>query len=166
VEELATRMDLVEMFVPEVSPAEIVVRSALVYLLVLVLFRLFGRLQQARHAGFDLAVMFLLGTALRKTIVGDDPSLTSGAIGLTTLFALDWVMSFFTWRSERLSLIVEGRPRQIVKDGAPIEESLARSRLNIHELRERLREQGTDELEKVRAAFVERDGKITFLLRG
>jgi uncharacterized membrane protein YcaP (DUF421 family) len=38
--------------------------------------------------------------------------------------------------------------------------------MDLVELRERLREQGTDELEKVRAAFVERDGKITFLLRG
>jgi uncharacterized membrane protein YcaP (DUF421 family) len=154
------------MFVPEVSPAEVVVRATLVYLLVLVLFRLFGRGQQARHAAFDLAVMFLLGTALRKTIVGDDPSLTSGAIGVTTLFALDWVMSFFTWKSERLSLVVEGRARQIVSDGRPIEDALARSRLNVHELRERLREQGTEDLARVRAAFVERDGKITFLLRG
>jgi uncharacterized membrane protein YcaP (DUF421 family) len=159
-------MDLQEMFVPELSAIEVIVRAALVYLLVLVLFRIFGRAQKARNAAFDLAVMFLVGTALRKTIVGDDASLTSGAIALTTLFALDWLMSFLTWRSERLSLVVEGRARQIVRDGEPIEDALARARINVHELRERLREQGTDELEKVRAAFVERDGKITFLLRG
>jgi uncharacterized membrane protein YcaP (DUF421 family) len=159
-------MDLQEMFVPELSPIEVIVRAALVYLLVLVLFRAFGRAQKARNAAFDLAVMFLVGTALRKTIVAEDASLTSGAVALTTLFALDWLMSFFTWRSERLSFLVEGRARQIVKDGKPIEEALARSRLNAHELRERLREQGTDELGNVRAAFVERDGKITFLLRG
>lgn len=159
-------MSLDEMFVPELSPLEVIVRAALVYALVLALFRLFGRAQQARHAGFDLAVMFLVGTALRKTIVGDDPSVTSGAIGLATLFALDWAMSFLTWKSERLSLVVEGRPRQLVKDGQPIDDALARSRLNVHELRERLREQGTEDLGKVRAAFLERDGKITFLLRG
>ena len=154
------------MFVPELSPAGVIVRAALVDLLLLVLFRGFGRAQKARNAAFDLAVMFLVGTALRMTIVGDDASLTSGAIALATLFALDWLMSFLTWRSERLSLVVEGRARQIVRDGKPLEDALARSRLNVHELRERLREQGTDELEKVRAAFVERDGKITFLLRG
>lgn len=159
-------MRLDEMFVPELSPAEVVVRATLVYFLVLVLFRLFGRSQQARHAGFDLAVMFLVGTALRMTIVADDPSVTSGAVGIVTLFVLDWLMSFLTWKSERLSFVVEGRPRQIVKDGRPIEDALARSRLNLHELRERLREQGTEDLDKVRAAFVERDGKITFLLRG
>lgn len=159
-------MSLDEVFVPELSPVEVVLRAAVVYFLVLVLFRLFGRAQQARHAGFDLAVMFLLGTALRKTIVGDDPSVTAGAIGLITLFALDWVMSFLTWKSERLSLVVEGRARQLIRDGRPIDDALARSRLNEHELRERLREQGTDDLAKVRAAFLERDGKITFLLRG
>jgi len=154
------------MFVPALSPVEVVARATLVYLFVLVLFRLFGRAQKARHAGFDLTVMFLVGTALRKTIVADDPSLTSGAVGLATLYVLDWLVSFLTWRNERLSLVVEGRPRQIVKDGRPLEDALARSHLDVHELRARLREQGTDRLEKVHAAFVERDGKVTFLLRG
>jgi uncharacterized membrane protein YcaP (DUF421 family) len=159
-------MDLQEMFVPELSPLEVIVRAASVYAVVLVLFRLLGRGQKARNAPFDLAVMFLVGAALRKTIVADDPSVTSGAIGLATLFGLDWLVSLFTWKNERLSVLVEGRPRQIVKDGKPIEAALAKSRINLHELRERLREQGTDRLEKVHAAFVERDGKVTFLLRG
>jgi uncharacterized membrane protein YcaP (DUF421 family) len=159
-------MDLQEMFVPELSPAEVIARATLVYFFVLALFRIFGRAQQARNAAFDLAVMFLVGTALRKTLVAEDASLTSGAVALTTLFALDWLMSFFTWRSERLSFLVEGRARQVVTDGQPVEAALARSRINLHELRERLREQGTDDLSKVRAAYVERDGKITFLLRG
>lgn len=159
-------MDLQGMFVPELPPQEVIARATIVYAVVLLLFRLLGRGQKARNAPFDLAVMFLVGSALRKTIVADDPSVTSGALGLATLFVLDWLVSFVTWKHERFSLLVEGRPRQIVKDGRPIEEALARSRLNVHELRERLRQQGTDRLEKVQAAFVERDGKVTFLLRG
>jgi uncharacterized membrane protein YcaP (DUF421 family) len=158
-------MSLAELFVPELSPLEVIVRASFVYFVMLALFRIFGRTQQARHAGFDLVVLFLVGTALRKTIVADDETLTTGALALATLFALDWLMSLFTFRSERLSLVVEGRPRQIVKDGEPLERALARSRINVHELREHLREKGTEDLSKVRAAYVERDGKITFVMR-
>ncbi len=158
-------MSLADLFVPTLSPAEVVVRAAFAYLVLLLLFRVFARTQTARKAGFDVAVMFLVGTALRKTIVADDASLTSGAIALTTLFSLDWIMSFLTWRNARLSFVVEGRPRQIVKDGKPIQRALRRTRINEHDLQERLREHGTEDLARVRAAYVERNGTITVLLR-
>ena len=158
-------MPLADLFVPTLSPLEVVFRAAFVYALMLLLFRVFGRTQNARHAGFDVVVLFLVGTALRKTIVADDESLTSGAIAICTLFALDWAMSFVTWRSETLSFVVEGRPRLIVKDGRPVEDALRRSRISPHDLREQLRAKGTEDVARVRAAYVERDGRITVLLR-
>ncbi|HET8542080.1 MAG TPA: YetF domain-containing protein [Anaeromyxobacter sp.] len=158
-------MSLSELFVPTVAPLEVILRATFVYAVLLALFRVFGRAQQARHAGFDIVVLFLVGTALRKTIVADDESLTSGAIGILTLFALDWLASLLTWRNRRVSLVLEGRPIQIVKDGEPIDAALRRTRLNRHEVREHLREKGTEDLSRVRAAFVERDGKVTFLMR-
>lgn len=158
-------MSLAELFVPTLSPLEVVFRAAFVYGLMLFLFRAFGRTQSARHAGFDVVVLFLVGTALRKTIVADDESLKTGAIAIVTLFALDWVLSFVTWRNETLSFVVEGRPRQIVKDGRPLEDALQRSRINLHELHEKLRSKGTEDVSRVRAAYVERDGRITVLLR-
>jgi uncharacterized membrane protein YcaP (DUF421 family) len=158
-------MSLAELFVPTLSPVEVVFRAASVYALMVVLFRLFGRAQNARHAGFDIVVLFLVGTALRKTIVASDESLTSGAIAIVTLFALDWAMSFVTWRNETLAFLVEGRPRQIVRDGRPVEDALRRSRINVHELREKLRAKGTEDVSRVRAAYVERDGRITVLMR-
>jgi uncharacterized membrane protein YcaP (DUF421 family) len=158
-------MSLADLFVPTLSPLEVVFRAASVYLVLLVLFRVFGRAQNARHAGFDIVVLFLVGTALRKTIVADDDTLTSGAIAITTLFTLDWVMSFLTWRNRTLSFLVEGRPRRIVSDGEPEHAELRRVRMNVHELREKLRSEGTEDLSRVRAAYVERDGKVTFLMR-
>ncbi len=154
-------MDLADLFVPTLSPLEVVFRVAFVYLVMLLLFRVFGRTQNARHAGFDVVVLFLVGTALRKTLVVDDGSLTTGIVAILTLFSLDWLMSFVTWRSERLSFIVEGRPRRIVKDGAPCEDGLRRSRINLHELHEKLRTKGTEDVSRVKAAYVERDGQVS-----
>ncbi len=158
-------MSLTDLFVPTLSPGETILRASFVYLVLLVLYRVFGRTQLSRHAGFDVAVLFLVGTALRKTIVADDGTLTTGVLALTTLFALDWLVSFVTWRRSGLAILVEGRPIQIVKDGQPIERALRRTRINVHELRDRLREHGTEDLSRVRAAFVERDGKVTVLVK-
>jgi uncharacterized membrane protein YcaP (DUF421 family) len=158
-------MSLGELFVPTLSPLEVIFRAAVVYAAMLVLFRVFARTQMSRHAGFDVAVMFLVGTALRKTLTADDETLTSGILSLATLFALDRLVSYATWKRSALAFLVEGEPIQIVKDGEPIERALRRTRINVHELREHLRSNGTDDLSRVRAAFVERDGKLTFLMK-
>ncbi len=158
-------MSFDDLFVPTLSPLEVIVRATLVYLALLVLFRVFARTQMSRHAGFDVAVMFLVGTALRKTLVADDGSVTTGVLSLATLFALDFAASFLTWKRSGLAILVEGRPIQIVRDGAPIERALRRTRINVHELREHLRSKGTEDLSRVRAAFVERDGKLTFVMK-
>jgi uncharacterized membrane protein YcaP (DUF421 family) len=158
-------MSLVELFVPTLSPVEVVFRAAFVYLALLVLWRLFGRSQSARHAGYDVVVLFLVGTALRKTLVADDDSLTTGFVAITTLFVLDWVMSLVTWKNEALSFVLEGRPRRIVKEGKPVEEELRRTRINVHELHEKLRAEGTEDVSRVEAAYVERDGRVTVIER-
>ncbi len=158
-------MSFADLFVPTLSPGEVIFRAAFTYLALLVLFRVFARTQMSRHAGFDVAVMFLVGTALRKTLVAEDGSLTTGVLSLATLFALDFVVSFFTWRGSSIALLVEGRPIQIVKDGEPVRRALRRTRIGVHELREHLRSKGTEDLSRVRAAFVERDGKVTFVMR-
>ncbi len=158
-------MSLGELFVPTLSPLEVIFRAAVVYAAMLVLFRVFARTQMSRHAGFDVAVMFLVGTALRKTLTADDETLTSGILSLATLFALDRLVSYATWKRSALAFLVEGEPIQIVKDGEPIERALRRTRINVHELREHLRSNGTDDLSRVRAAFVERDGKLTFVMK-
>lgn len=153
------------LFVPTVGPVEVIVRSAAVYAFLLGLFRIFGRAQQARRVGFDLAVMFLVGVSLRRTIVGDDDTLTSGFLAIATIFGLEWLASVASYRSGTVADILEGRPRKIMVDGKPVEENLRKTRLRISDVRERLREKGTDDLSRVREAWVERDGKITFLLR-
>ncbi len=158
-------MRLAELFVPTLSPVEVVFRAAVVYAVLLVLFRVFARAQLSRHAGFDVAVMFLVGTALRKTLVADDASITTGVVALATLFALDWLVSLVTWKRGRIAVLLEGTPRQIVKDGAPFRPGLRRTRINEHELREHLRAHGTEDVTRVRSAFVERDGKVTVVMK-
>ncbi len=156
-------MSFTDLFVPTLSPVEVIFRAAFVYLVLLVLYRVFARTQMSRHAGFDVAVLFLVGTALRKTLVADDDTLTTGVLALTTLFALDWLVSLVTSRRPGFAVLVEGRAIQIVKDGLPVARALRRVRINVHELQEHLRAHGTDDLSQVRAAFVERDGKVSVL---
>lgn len=154
-----------ELLVPTWPPWLVVLRATAVYLFLLVLFRLYGRQELARNSPFDLAVLLVVTTALRTTLVGDDKSLTSGFLSLGTLFTLDWLASVAAFRSHRVRVLVEGRARVLVRDGKPVERELRRAHLSESDLVAMLREKGTEDLGKVRLATLERSGTVTFLMK-
>lgn len=158
-------IDWHQMWVPELSPLEVVVRAAVVYLIVLALFRLAGRKELSRYSPFDFLLILLVSQALRQTLVGSDKSLTNGLVSLATLLGLDLLLSWLSFRSRRFAALVEGRPRNLVQDGRPIVEALKRSRFSLDDLQSRLRRYGIDRLECVESAWLEGDGNVTFILR-
>jgi uncharacterized membrane protein YcaP (DUF421 family) len=154
-----------DMLVPTLPPWVVVLRAVAVYAFLLVLFRVYGRQEFARNSTFDLAVLLVVTTALRTTLVADDKSLTSGFISLSTLFALDGLASIVTFRSHRARVVLEGRPRVLVRDGKPDPAELRRARLAEPDLVALLRDKGTEDLARVKLATLERSGAITFVLK-
>ncbi len=155
-----------ELWKPELSPVEIVFRAAIIYLAALTLFRIVGRKELARYSPFDFLLILLASQALRQTLVASDKSLTTGLLSLATLLGLDLLFSWISFRSERFGALVQGRPRKLVEHGRPIEEAMRRSRFTVEELRSRLRRYGIDRMDAVESAWLERDGNVTFVLRG
>jgi uncharacterized membrane protein YcaP (DUF421 family) len=158
-------IDWQQLWTPELSPLEVVLRATIIYLGVLALFRLVGRKELARYSPFDFLLILLVSQGLRQTLVGSDKSLTSGFVAVGTLFGIDLLLSWLSFRSRRFAALVQGRPSKLVEDGRPIEEALRRSRFSIDEIRSRLRRYGVDRLDAVESAWLERDGNVTFVLR-
>ncbi len=153
-----------EMWKPELSPLEVFLRATVIYALVQILFRLLGRRELGKYSTFDLAMVFLISTAVRQSIVANDDSLTSAAIGLGTIIAWDWVLSKLTFRSERFALFAEGPTVPLISNGVLQPEGLARCRVSESTLRSQLRLHGHDDLSVVKSAFLERSGSISFVL--
>jgi uncharacterized membrane protein YcaP (DUF421 family) len=153
------------MWWPRLPPWEVALRTAFIYVFILLLFRLVGRKELSRYSTFNMAVLFLISVATRQTFVDDDPSLTSAMVALGTLFGLDYLLSWLVFRSRRLANLLEGPVRQLVKDGAPVTRQLIHCRITKAELEAELRRNGHKSLAEVEAAFLERSGRITFIFR-
>jgi uncharacterized membrane protein YcaP (DUF421 family) len=158
-------MDFHRMWVPELPPHEVVFRATVVYVFIQVLFRVVGRKEFGRWGASDIVLLFLITTAARETIVASDHSLTSAMIGLATIVFLDWLLSVATSRSRRAADLVEGRVRQLVKDGELRREVMRRTRISEDELLAEVRQRGGESLAEVKDAFLERSGKVTIVLR-
>lgn len=155
-----------EMWVPKWNPAMVIFRAAVIYFFIQIAFRVVGRKELARYSTFDIAVLFLLTTAVRQSIVGDDKSLTSAFIGLSTILSLDRLLSYLSFRSPTLARFLEGPVPRLVRDGQPDDEALRRHRISREELMAQLRQKhGVESFAEVRAAYLERSGRVSFVLR-
>ena len=158
-------IDWQSLWSPEVHPLEVVLRATLIYLFAQLVMRLIGRKELGRYSNFDVVLLFLVSVALRRSLVKDDDSLTTAFVALATLGAWDRFFSWISSRSRKVARVLEGTPVELVRDGRMLERNMRKSLISKEELLSRLRSQGTESLRKVRAAYMEPDGKVTFLMK-
>ncbi len=61
------------------------IRAMVVYLFLLVLFRVFGRRELGQLTGFDIIVLLTISNILQNSMIGNDNSVTGGMIGAAVL---------------------------------------------------------------------------------
>src|SRR5438309_11858360 len=96
---------------------ELVVRSTVVYVFLLVLLRITGKRQVGQLAPFDLVLLLILSNAVQNSMNAGDNSLTGGLVLATTLIGLNFLSGFAISRSRRLDVIVGGRPQVLIHNG-------------------------------------------------
>lgn len=150
-------------WIPEISILEKILRSAIVYVFLLVAFRLLGKRQVGQLTPFDLIVLLIISNVLQNAMIGPDNSLTGGLIGATTVLGLNWIVARVTMKSRKLERLVEGVPTILVHHGHVIEENLKRELISREELLSALRKQGVFNLSDVKVAMLEESGALSVL---
>ncbi len=144
---------------------ELVLRSAVVYVALIIILRVTGKRQVGQLAPFDLVLLLVLSNAVQNSMNGGDNSLVGGLISAITLVALNHAVGMATFRSKRLEAIIEGRPQILVHNGRVLEDVLARTQVTHHELLAALRQNGCSCVDDVRSAILENNGDITVIPR-
>jgi uncharacterized membrane protein YcaP (DUF421 family) len=138
-----------------------VLRTVVVYGLILIGLRLAGKREIGQMTVFDLVVLLLLANAVQNAMVGPDTSLLGGLIAATTLLVLNAVVSQTSLRWPRLRHLLEGTPTLLVLHGKSIPLHMKREGVSIEELEAALREHGIVRLQDVEMAVLEIDGSIS-----
>ncbi len=149
--------------IPDVSLLEKLVRSAVVYLFLLVAFRLAGKRQLSQITSFDLVVLLIISNVVQNAVIGNDNSLGGGLFGATVIFLLNAGVAWVTFRFKRVERLVEHTPTILVRSGRILRENLRRERLSLPEFRASLRRHGVVSLRDVRYVILEEDGHISVL---
>ena len=153
------------MFVEQIPLAEKILRTILVYALVAVLFRLTGKRGLANMNTFDFIVLFLLSNVLQNAIIGNDTSLTGGAIGAVTLVAVNAGLNRLLTVSPAAARVFEGQPTTVVSGGHVDTAALRRLGIRPSELDHAVRLQNGDDITEIGSGTLEPAGQLVLTLK-
>lgn len=128
---------------------EKIVRAGLIYFFLVAALRLTGKRALAQLSPLDFVVLLAVANAVQNGIIGDENSVTGGIIGAVTLFALNYVLGVSTFRSRTVRHALIGTPTDLVVDGLPREDAMARERMTLEDLRVAIERTGAAGLEEV-----------------
>src|SRR2546427_2550979 len=106
-----------DLFHPDVSILEKIIRPVLVYFFLITGLRLAGKRELAQLNAFDLVVLLTLSNTVQNAIIGNDNSVTGGVIGATTLLLVNYFVVRFLYSHETLDRMIEGEPEVLIDGG-------------------------------------------------
>ena len=154
-----------DMFYLTLPIAEKILRPVIMYVVLVMLIRLFGKRELAQLNPFDLVVLLTLSNTVQNAIIGDDNSVAGGIIGAAALLGTNYVVVRFLYRHERLEGLVEGQPDVLIQNGRIMKKRLDHEAVTIAELEAAAHRQGFSSLHEVDRAVLESGGTISFFGR-
>ena len=147
-----------------ISPLEKAIRTAAVYVVLLVLLHLAGKRQLAQLNSFDLVVLLLLSNVVQNAIIGNDTSLVGGVVGAIALLGVNSLFAHLKFRSEKIETLIEGKPLKVVENGKVNKERLSRELLTESDLDIIAHENDLEDRHDIDTLVIDTNG--TFLVEG
>ena len=142
---------------------EVTLRTAVVYIVVLVGVRLSGKREVGQMTPFDLTLLLLISNAVQNAMTGPDTSLLGGVVAASTLLLLNYLIAEVSGGNRRFRKLVQGQPSLLIHDGEVIMSHMVREHVSMDELHRALREHGISSSKDVALAVLEVDGSISCL---
>lgn len=141
----------------------IVLRSATVYLCIVILIRIFGKKELSQLSVIDLVFILLISNSVQNAMVGNNSSLEGGLIAATTLFGLNAIVRTLVFKYKPVGKFLQGEALILIYDGKLNEKNLTREKITMEELNAVIREHGIKDISEVNLAVLETDGNISVL---
>ena len=141
---------------------ESVIRAAVVYFVLLVVFRLAGNRSIAQLTAFDFVLLLIVSEAIQNALITSDYSMTNAFLLVITLVGLDIMMSLWKQRSPRIEKLLDGVPVLVMQDGKLLRDRMVKERVDEGDILASAREKhGLERMDQIKHAVVEANGGIS-----
>ena len=139
----------------------IVLRSILIYLIVLFLYRLMGKRQLGQMQPFELVLTLIIADLATIPMAEISVPVLHGIVPLFTLVLLHFALTLLCKLSPKFSRFVSGKPVIVINPDGIDYRALKNLNLSIDDIMEAMRGAGYFKLEQVQYAIMETNGKMS-----
>lgn len=140
------------------------IRAVFLYLVLILCIRLMGKRQIGEMEPAEFVVTMLLANIAAVPMQNNAIPLTTGLVPILTVLGVELILSVVTLCSIRVRKFFCGKPVILIADGKIIGENIRKTRVNLDELTEHLREKDIFDLSTVKYAILETNGQISTIL--
>jgi uncharacterized membrane protein YcaP (DUF421 family) len=141
-----------------------VMRAAVVYVVLLLIFRIAGKHSLAEITTFDLVLTLIISEAIQQGMVDEDRSLTGAFLLVLTLVGIDITLAALKQRFSGLARVLEGTPVLVLKDGRIRRDAADKERVDESDiLAAARRDHGLHRLDEIDYAVIERTGSLSII---
>ena len=154
-------IDWHSIFMPTISLAELVIRSTLMYFILFGLLRLVLKRQAGGIGTTDVLVIVLLADISSRGFTSDYTSVVEGAVIVATVLFWSYVLEWAGHKYPAVERIFRAQTLMLIENGKMLRRNMRAELVTSEELMAQLREQGIENCNQVKRAYMEADGKIS-----
>jgi uncharacterized membrane protein YcaP (DUF421 family) len=143
----------------------VVMRTAIVYVCLVLGFRFLGKREAGQLSTLDLVVLLVISNAVQNAMVGENTSLLGGLLAAFVILALDLALHAAADRWAPLRNALDGEPTILVDHGRILYDNLRHEGISDRELAVALRQNQLMNAEEALYVFLETNGQISVIPR-
>lgn len=141
----------------------VLIRSLILYLLVIFAVRLMGKRQLGELQPSELVITILVSNIATLPLEDVNIPLMVGITPILSLVCFEVIVSWFSLKFPKLRCIISGRPKIIISNGKIDRQVMCDLRFSVDDLMTALRGNGIFKIEEVQYAIVETTGSISVM---
>lgn len=140
-----------------------IIRTLLLYLLILTAVRMMGKRQISEMQTSELVITLLMSNIATIPMQDTEQSLLSGVIPIMVLLVCEILLSYLMLKRSRIRQLVCGKPVIVISNGTIDQKAMKELRMSTEDLFEQLRQKDVFDLNEVAFAIVETNGQLSIL---
>lgn len=141
----------------------VVLRTLILYSLVVLVLRLLGKRQIGQLQPFELVVVIMISELAAVPSENVNIPLVSGIIPILVLLFAGMTLSYLSMKNEKARQILCGRPTVLIDKGKILKYELEKTRYNLSDLLEQLRLKNVPNIADVEYAILETNGEVSII---
>lgn len=127
----------------------------------MICYRLMGKKEVGKLSIIDLIVSVLIAELAAMSIENENESILISIIPIAVLVVVQITLSYISLKSIKFRKLIDGSPKIIVNKGKVDFKEMQKLRYSLDDLISQLREQGVKNIEEVKYAILENNGKLS-----